>query len=85
MWAKIVHELRVHKLFRRVVFAWMMGLTTFIVFWSTELISDVVRHKLEADQIWLMIGAVTGPWSMLQGYVFKMYNEAKGGTNGTPQ
>lgn len=68
---KLINE---QKLIRRVAFVWMLALTTHIVLWSIDFVTNTTKTGAEVG---LMVAAITGPWSLLQGYVFKMYNESR--------
>jgi hypothetical protein len=63
-----------HKLIRRLMMLWMMALTTHIFLWSIEFVTTTTKSGAEVG---LMIGAITGPLALLQGHVFKLYNEAR--------
>ncbi len=52
----------------------MMLLTTYVFWWAIDFATNTTKSGAEVG---LMIGAITGPLSLLQGYVFKMYNEAR--------
>ena len=74
MWEKIVYEFRRHKLFRRLLFVWMMVLTYHVFLWAMDFATHTQKTGMEVAAI---IAAITGPLSALQGYVFKMYNDAR--------
>ncbi len=63
-----------YQIVRRVLVLWMMLLTTYVFWWAIDFATNTTKSGAEVG---LMIGAITGPLSLLQGYVFKMYNEAR--------
>ena len=60
------------KVFRRVSFLWILWLTTITIFWAMDFayITDV-----DATGRALLIGAILGPISLVQGWVLKIYSE----------
>lgn len=62
--------------FRRVAFCWMMWLTTYASMWSFDFArSTAYSNGVEMAAV---IGAVMGPIAVLQGAIFKWYQEARG-------
>lgn len=63
-----------HYLVRRLVLSWMMVITTILIIWAMKF--AVTSPRSGAD-IAMILAAVLTPWTTLQGFVFKFYNEAR--------
>lgn len=77
-WAVVVNTLsdwiENKQLIRRLAFVWVAALTTYTLIWSTGFASASPRPGMEVAAI---LGAVWGPLTLLQGYVFNAYNAAR--------
>lgn len=62
------------QLIRRLAFVWVAAMTTYALLWSTGFASGSPRPGMEVAAI---LGAVWGPLTLLQGYVFNAYNFAR--------
>lgn len=63
-----------YQLVRRLMMLWTMLLTTHVFLWAIEFVSSTPKAGAEAG---LMVAAVTGPLALLQGHVFRLYNDAR--------
>lgn len=60
------------KLFRRIAFLWILWLTTITVHWAMDF---AYITEVDATGRALLIGAVLGPISAVQGWVLKIYHQ----------
>jgi hypothetical protein len=62
------------QVIRRAAFLWMLYLTGVLLHWSI----DYAWHsKQEGTHIAAVIAAVWTPWTLLQGAIFKFYDQAQ--------
>jgi len=73
----IVEAFQKHKVVRRALMLWMMALTTHVFIWAMGFSDSALTTQRTGIDLAAMIGAITGPLALLQGYVFKLYNEAR--------
>ncbi len=69
--AKLIEE---YQLIRRLMLFWMAGMTTYALHWTLSFASGSPRPGMEVAAI---LGAVWGPMTALQGFVFAAYNSAR--------
>lgn len=68
----IVDSMDYIKAFRRVAFIWILWLTTVTIFWAMDF---AYVTEVDATGRALLIGAVLGPISLVQGWVLKIYSD----------
>jgi hypothetical protein len=63
-----------HLIVRRAVMIWMMVMTTLVMKWAVVF---AVTSPRSGAEVAMILGAILTPWTTLQGFIFKFYNEAR--------